>query len=78
MTQQEEKYRIKERCESDVKKYGSIENAIKSISEELEKMESSWSKFSSDCMGHGITCNRLKLRYLTEQSNGKTENKNPN
>ena len=69
---QEEKYRIKERCENDIKEYGSIEKAVKVISEELEKLESSWSKFSSDCVGHGITCSRLKIRYLNEQlENGK-------
>jgi hypothetical protein len=72
MTQQEEKYQIKERCESDVKEYGSVQNAIKAISEELEKAESFWGKFSSDCLGHEITCSRLKIRYLTEQLNGKT------
>ena len=71
---QEEKYHIKERCKNDIKEYGSIGRAIKGISEELEILESSWGKFPSDCLGYGITCSRLKIRYLNEQlENGKAE-----
>jgi len=61
----EERYLVKQRAEADLKEYGSVDKAIKHLKTKLEEMESLWSKYSSDCLGHGITCTRLKIDYLT-------------
>lgn len=66
MTTQEERYLVKERAETDVKTHGSISKAIQYLKSELELFESMWGKYSSDCLGHGFTCTRLKIDYLTE------------
>jgi len=60
----EENYLVKERAEKDVTQYGSVEKAIKYLKAELEEMESLWGMYSSDCLGHGITCTRLKITWL--------------
>ena len=64
MTELEKNYLIKQRVESDIRKYGSVSKAIKVLKKELGEMESLWSKYSSDCLGHGITCAKLKIRWL--------------
>lgn len=60
----EERYLVKERSEADIEKHGSIEKVLIFLKTELEEMESLWSMYSSDCLGHGITCTRLKIRYI--------------
>ena len=42
----------------------SIEKAITYLKSELKGFEDSWSSFSSDCLGHGIICNRLLISWL--------------
>lgn len=69
MTPTEINYRIKERAEEAIKEHGSIDKAIIKLKQELHAFEEMWSEFSSDCLGHGITCNRLLIRYLTELKN---------
>lgn len=64
MTKQEKKYLIKERAETDVKEHGSVQKAIQYLKTELEEMEALWGKYSSECLGHGITCTRLKISWL--------------
>jgi len=64
MTRTENNYKIKERAEDNIKKHGSIDKAIKYLKSELSGFEDSWSKYSSDCLGHGITCNRLLISWL--------------
>ena len=59
MTREEENYKIKERSELAVKEHGSVEKALKFIKSELKDFEDSWGRCSSDCLSHGITCNRL-------------------
>ena len=65
-TKQEENYLVKQRVETDVKKHGSVHKAIQYLKIELEEMELLWSKYSSDCLGHGITCTRLKISWLEQ------------
>jgi hypothetical protein len=60
----EDNYRVKERAEAAVKKHGSIKKAIKYLKAELGEFENIWSKYSSDCLGHGITCNNLIISWL--------------
>jgi hypothetical protein len=64
MTKQEENYSVKDRAENAVKKYGSAKKAINHLKAELNEFEALWSKYSSDCLGHGITCNRLLISFL--------------
>ena len=64
MNREEKRYLVKERAENDVKEHGSIQKAIKYLKTELEEMEALWSIYSSDCLGHGITCTRLKISWL--------------
>jgi hypothetical protein len=40
------------------------QKAIQYLKTELEEMEALWGKYSSDCLGHGITCTRLKISWL--------------
>jgi len=61
-------YKIKKRAELIVKEKGSINNDIKHIKTELSEFESMWSKYSCDCLGHGITCDRLLINYLEQDS----------
>jgi len=61
-----ERYLVKQRAESDVEKYGSKEKAIEHLKKKLDEMESLWGLYSSDCLGHGITCTRLKIDYLVQ------------
>ena len=64
MTPQEENYKVKERAEAAAKEHGSVEEAIEHLKSELKDFEGFWSKYSSDCLGHGITCNRLLISWL--------------
>lgn len=64
MNREEKRYLVKERAENDVKEHGSVQKAIKHLKIELEEMGALWSRFSSDCLGHGITCTRLKISWL--------------
>lgn len=64
MTKQEENYLVKQRAENDVKEHGSVQKAIEFLKKELEEMEVLWSTYSSECLGHGITCTRLKISWL--------------
>jgi hypothetical protein len=64
MNREEKRYLVKERAENDVKEHGSVQKAIKHLKIEFEEMEALWSRFSSDCLGHGITCTRLKISWL--------------
>lgn len=65
MTTQEERYLVRERADADVKEHGSVANAIKHLRAELEEMESMWGRFSSECLGHGIICTKLKIAWLS-------------
>lgn len=60
----ENNYRIEQRAQEHIALYGSVEKAIEHCEKELEEFENAWSKYSSDCLGHGITCNRLLLIRL--------------
>jgi hypothetical protein len=62
----EQKYNVRERAENDIKEHGSIAKAIQYLNEKLEEMESLWGKYSCDCLGHGITCTRLKISFLEQ------------
>ena len=64
MSTLDEKYKIKERAEVAVKKHGSIEKAINYLQSELNGFEDLWNAYSCDCLGHGITCNRLLVSWL--------------
>jgi len=64
MTPQEKNYKVKERVEELLSKYGTIEKTLAYLKAELSGFESSWSSYSSDCLGHGITCNRLMINYI--------------
>ena len=64
MNRTEENYKVAERAEDAIKKHGTIEKAIDYLKSELNEFENSWSSFSSDCLGHGITCNRLLISWL--------------
>lgn len=64
MTTLEERYLVKERAENEIKEHNSAKKAIKFLELELEKMESLWGKYSSECLGHGITCTRLKIDWI--------------
>ena len=64
MNREEKRYLVKQRAENDVKEHGSVKKAIQHLKRELEEMEALWSRFSSDCLGHGITCTRLKISWL--------------
>ena len=64
MNKQEERYLVKQRAETDVKEHGSVQKAIQQLKTELEEMEALWGKYSSDCLGHGITCTQLKISWL--------------
>lgn len=69
MNKEEKRYLVKERVKEDVKEHGTIKKAINFLRQELEEMESLWSKYSSDCLGHGISCTRLKIFYLERKLN---------
>lgn len=64
MTENEKNYKVEERAENAIKEHGSIEKAIKYLQSELKGFENSWSLNSSDCLGHGITCNNLLISWL--------------
>jgi len=64
MNQLEENYKVKERAEKAVETHGSIEKAISYLKAELKGFEDMWSSYSSDCLGHGITCNKLLISWL--------------
>lgn len=65
-TESEKNYLIEQRVENTTKEHGSIKSALNYHKKELEEMEGLWSKYSSDCLGHGITCTRLIVRRLEE------------
>ena len=67
MTQQEKRYVVHERSEADVKQHGSVKKAILFLKSELNELEALWGKYSSECLGHGIICTRLKINFLTEK-----------
>ena len=60
----EANYLVKERAEADIKEHGSVDNAIRYLEATLESYEEMWSAYSSECLGHGITCTRLKIDWL--------------
>lgn len=64
MNRTEENYKVAERAEKVIKEHGTVEKAITYLKSELRGFEDSWSDFSSDCLGHGITCNRLLISWL--------------
>jgi hypothetical protein len=69
----EKNYKVKERAEAAVVNHGSIEKAIRYLTAELKECEDLWSSYSSDCLGHAITCNRLLIDWLQ-----RTQPTNPN
>jgi hypothetical protein len=73
MNKQEERYIVKQRAENDVKEHGSVQKAIQYLKTKLEEMEALWGKYSSDCLGHGITCTRLKISWLERGLVGTSE-----
>ena len=67
----EQNYKVAERAENAIKQHGTIEKAIDYLKAELNDFENAWGSFSSDCLGHGITCNRLLISWLErKRSNG--------
>lgn len=64
MTEYEKNYKVEERAETAVKVHCSTEKAITYLKAELAGFEDSWGSYSSDCLGHGITCNRLLISWL--------------
>jgi len=64
MNRLEKNYKVKERAENAVIKHLSIDKAIEFLTKELEEFESLWGRYSSDCLGHGIQCNRLLISWL--------------
>lgn len=64
MNKTEQNYKVVERAENAIKEHGTIEKAITYLKSELKGFEDSWSSFSSDCLGHGIICNRLLISWL--------------
>jgi hypothetical protein len=60
----EKRYKIKERAEDVVKQHGSIENSLAYLKSELSDFENMWSKYSSEGLGHGISCNMLLIGWL--------------
>ncbi|MCK9416522.1 hypothetical protein M0Q97_07695 [Candidatus Dojkabacteria bacterium] len=67
MTDLEKKYNIDVRANIVVLEHGSIENAISNLKIELEEYEKLWNKYSCDCLGHGIICNRLLINWLNNK-----------
>ena len=67
MTPLEKNYKIKERAEDAVKIHGSIEKAINYLKSELESFNSYFIDYSYECLGHGITCNKLLISWLEKQ-----------
>lgn len=72
MTKYEENYKVKERAENAIKEHGTIEKAITYLRLELNGFEDVWSSYSSDCLGHGITCNRLLISWLERKCSNLT------
>ena len=64
MTLTEQNYKVAERAENAIKQHGTIEKAIDYLKAELNGFENAWGRFSSECLGHGITCNRLLIYWL--------------
>ena len=64
MNKTEQNYKVAERAENAIKEHGTIEKAITYLKSELKGFEDSWSSSSSDCLGHGIICNRLLISWL--------------
>ena len=64
MNRVEKNYKVEERAENAIKEHGTIENAITYLKAELKGFEDLWGMYSSDCLGHGITCNRLLISWL--------------
>jgi hypothetical protein len=60
----EHKYKVKERVNETIDKYGGIDAALIHLKSELEEFENDWNLNSSDCLGHGITCNRLMIFFI--------------
>jgi hypothetical protein len=68
MNATERNYLVEERVEKDIKEHG-IEKLINFYESELKEMEDLWGMYSSDCLGHGITCTRLKLLWAKRLKN---------
>lgn len=64
MNRTEQNYKVAERAKNSIKEHGTIDKAIIYLKSELKGFEDSWSLYSSDCLGHGITCNRLLISWL--------------
>ena len=64
LSPQEKNYRISERADEAIQKHGSIDKAITFLKAELAGWEDAWGMYSSECLGHGITCNRLLINWL--------------
>lgn len=62
-----EDYKIEERFEQRMEEHGTIQNVLKVVKKELDEFEDAWGMYSSDCLGHGITCNRLMLSYIKDR-----------
>ena len=65
----EKNYLVNERVENDIKEHGSIEKTIDFYEQELKEREDLLGMYSSDCLGHGITCTRLKLSWAKRLKN---------
>lgn len=64
-------YKIRERSNLLIEKHGSIDNCISVLEEQLNEFEDSWSLYSSECLGHGITCTRLLINWLNRMKDEK-------
>lgn len=67
MTDLEKRYIIDVRADIAILEHGSIENAISFLNSELEEYENLWSKYSCECLNHGITCDRLLINWLNNK-----------
>jgi hypothetical protein len=65
----EKRYLIEQRVKDRILEHGSVEKAIRYCKSELTECEDNWGSWSSDCVGHAITCNQLLIPRLTELLN---------
>ena len=63
----EKRYKVKERCLNIIKDKGSPEKALVFLKAELKSFEDLWGLYSSDCLGHGITFNNLAINFINKQ-----------
>jgi len=60
----EENYKVQERSIAIVEKHGTVEKALSFLKADMNQMHDLWGMYSSDCLGHGITCTGLMIDFL--------------